>query len=499
MQRFLLVILAGAACLSAQTKFASVPAAYQDIYSNLSTQISSFRTAVLTSSTGAASPAMSAPQLISADSCQFSQLIAPGYYNNFVIPALDELIALGAKAVTVHIDFPVLYQPYYVSNPSQYQEYVNFYQQLAVDVHARGLKLIIESSIGQAFPGNEADTFATYLKGLSWTAYMAGRAQNALNVVELVQPDYMSVITEPDSEATASGQPNAGTVAGSTQLLKTILSTIQGAGANNVLIGAGAGTWITSYVQYIQSFASTSIAYVDMHIYPINNNLFNNAILAANIARAAGKRVTISEAWVYKIRNSELNKLSYTEIYGRDPYSFWAPIDIAFLNALADFGSAKQLIFVSPFWSHYLSAYLDYNATSAMSTADRMTASYQAVRTANLAGAFTPTGIAWLNRSIPAPDSSAPAVPAPPTATAVLGSNAYLAWTNDTDNVGVAAYRIYRNGALIGTTSLLGMNDQGLASGTNYTYTISAFDASGNVSPQSAQLKVKTAGSLVRH
>ena len=61
----------------------------------------------------------------------------------------------------------------------------------------------------------------------------------------------------------------------------------------------------------------------------------------------------------------------------------------------------------------------------------------------------------------------------------------YLSWKASTDNVGVAGYRIYRNGQLVATvTGLTWTDDNNLRRRTTFTWAIEAFDAAGNVSPQ---------------
>ncbi len=490
MMRFLSMFLFGAALASAQT--IPVPQQYQDLYKTLSTQISTFDSTVKAGWNGSKYPTLYSAQLQSAASDQYTQLLAEYYYTDNVLPELEEQKALGAEAVTVHICFPILYQPFYTSNPSQYQQFVSFYQQLATDIHARGMKMMVEASTMSTFPGNMAGSFTAYDESLTWSEYMTGRAVNALNVAQLVKPDYITVITEPDSEADNTGQTNAGTVSGSLQLLNTILSTFQGAGETQVPIGAGAGTWIKSFSQYITNFAATSVQFVDMHIYPVNGNDFLNALTGASIAQAAKKEITISEAWDYKVRNNELGVLSYTTLYARDPFSFWSPIDIAFLQALRDFGNAQKLTVISPFWTHYFFAYLDYNQYASQSDTQIITASDQATAAGIDAGKSTPTGMAWLTGNLPAPDTTPPDAPAPPYTVNIYPTTIQLAWAPTTDGTGVAAYNLYRNGTLLLTTSLLAYNDQNLIPGETYTYTLSAFDASGNVSGISSPLSVET-------
>jgi chitodextrinase len=83
------------------------------------------------------------------------------------------------------------------------------------------------------------------------------------------------------------------------------------------------------------------------------------------------------------------------------------------------------------------------------------------------------------------PDTEAPTIPANLAATAVSASQINIAWTSSTDNVGVAGYRVYRNGAVVGTTNTTVYADTGLTASTTFAYTVAAFDAAGNVSAPS--------------
>ena len=63
-----------------------------------------------------------------------------------------------------------------------------------------------------------------------------------------------------------------------------------------------------------------------------------------------------------------------------------------------------------------------------------------------------------------------------------------LAWGPATDNVGVAGYRVYRNGTQAATTTAPGYVDRGRSAGG--TYYVVAFDAAGNVSDASNAVSV---------
>jgi len=92
----------------------------------------------------------------------------------------------------------------------------------------------------------------------------------------------------------------------------------------------------------------------------------------------------------------------------------------------------------------------------------------------------------------PASDTTPPLAPTGTTASAVSSTQINLSWTASTDNVGVAGYRVYRNGTQIATTTTKSYSNTGLAASTTYSYTVAAYDAAGNVSAKSPQVSVTT-------
>ena len=57
-----------------------------------------------------------------------------------------------------------------------------------------------------------------------------------------------------------------------------------------------------------------------------------------------------------------------------------------------------------------------------------------------------------------------------------------LSWGSSTDNIGVAGYRIYRDGALVGTAANTTYTTTVGGRRTPVTYYVRAFDAAGNES-----------------
>src|SRR3954447_22332000 len=91
-------------------------------------------------------------------------------------------------------------------------------------------------------------------------------------------------------------------------------------------------------------------------------------------------------------------------------------------------------------------------------------------------------------------DTTAPSVPTGLRATVASSTRVDLAWSASTDNVGVTGYRVFRNGAQIGTPATTSFSDTTAAPGTTYNYTVAAVDAAGNASVQSAGVPATTPG-----
>jgi chitodextrinase len=92
-------------------------------------------------------------------------------------------------------------------------------------------------------------------------------------------------------------------------------------------------------------------------------------------------------------------------------------------------------------------------------------------------------------------DTTPPTVPAGLAATSVTSSSVSLKWNASSDNVGVTGYTIYRNGASVGSTggpTATTFTDLTASPITSYSYTVDAFDGSGNHSGRSTPVSVTT-------
>lgn len=97
-------------------------------------------------------------------------------------------------------------------------------------------------------------------------------------------------------------------------------------------------------------------------------------------------------------------------------------------------------------------------------------------------------------------DTSPPTMPANFAGSAVSGSQINLSWSPSTDNIGVVAYMLYKNGTGINMGNSTSYSDTSVTAGTTYAYYVIAYDAAGNPSAQTAtQTITPGASALVGH
>ncbi len=481
---WLAAAVVSAATLAAQSA-APVPPEYQDLHDELVADVAAFQQTIDQSWDGSRWPVAFSANLSSADSSAGPVLLGPNALTAVRLE-LDSLKALGAKAVTLDLDFPVLYPPFHQSQ-ADYQQYLGFYTQVAQEVRARGLKLVVETQAIFSQPGYANWNVGPFYAGLTLDQYEQGRAAVAETIAQNLRPDYLSVIQEPDTEAAQTGKPELATSAGSAALLDAILQALGAAPVPGVSVGAGFGTWQADYQTWASTFLARPIDFLDMHVYPANRDFLPRAIELADMAAAAGRQVGMSETWLYKERQSELDTLPLSTILGRDTFSFWAPLDAQYLRAMVDFAHFKHLAFLSPFWSEYFHAYVDYNAVTANLPPDALNELARSLQaSASLAGTYTGSGLGYMGAIVDPPDVTPPGPPAGLAAALTSLTSGVLYWTPARDDVGVATYRVSRNGVALGQTALPNFSDSGLSDATTYHYSVVAVDASGHASPPAA-------------
>ncbi len=389
----LMALCAGAAW--AQGK-APVPPEYQDLYSLLQRNLSYFDSKL--SGGDSAYPVNFGAELYAGDAA--GRLLEPGYYDTFVTAYLDQLQALNVKAVKVAIGFPILYRPFHESfraKPGEYEKYLAIYKRLATDIHRRGLKMIAHSQL--IHPEKDQLGVGRFFTSLNFNDYQAGRSAVIQTIARELRPDYLIIQTEPSTEFRDTKKQEISDLAGDMAMLNRILSDLRAANLHTTIVGAGIGTWQPKFADWLNALVHIrDLDLLDIHIYPIAHrgqvSLMTRIIDMADAARAAGKKVGMSEAWLYKQRDGEMRgRVSSTEIYARDSYSFWAPLDQEFMRLIVKFARAKRLEYVSFFNDKYFFTNLDYDQVTNTKGRALEQLSNQSLQQALKTHKFTDTGL----------------------------------------------------------------------------------------------------------
>jgi uncharacterized protein (TIGR03437 family) len=365
-----LLIVASDALAQGSSVPNDVPSAYTSLYQLVESNVSAFAALIPAPSASQPTSTLMSGDLLYANGNSGLKLLTPARQQD-IQQELARLKSLGQTAVTVTMGFPLMNQDFYTFNgdPQDFQSMLTVYQTLQKSIHQNGMKMIVESAV--LFPGyfsaSSGFNLTGYYASLSDTDYVAARAKNVLTIAQQVGPDYINLNSEPDTDLQLSGRTNLySTPQAYATMNETIITQLRAQGVTTP-IGAGVGTWLNGQAgaaDWVQALLGTDITYLDLHIYATNYNFLPNAITYADMALAAGKKVAISEFWSVKETDQEFtgttvnNEASY---YARDTFSFWAPVDTAFVEAFVNFANWKGLIYVSPFWTRYFWGYLNYN------------------------------------------------------------------------------------------------------------------------------------------
>jgi len=332
-----------------ETEYA-IPTEYQPLYEEISQRLETFDTYLDSHWNGARSNVIFGAELLPANGHQGEKLLTEENYKG-MLAYLDGLQSLGIDGVKIAISYPLLAPDF--PNSDRYLEY---YKNLAQELRKRDMKILV--AIGNLFQDSSFTDLQVSFSNLTFAKYRQTKRQIAERIIKEIHPDYLTIANEPSTEAMTTGLKV--TVPEFTETVRYVLNGLDRSG---VLVGAGTGTW--NHLDYVKSLArDTSLDYIDIHIYPAN--FLEQAITIAEIASAHNKRLIIGEAWMYKVYGSELGDLgdmaTQAKIFGRDVYSFWEPLDSRFLETLVKLANYKGYEFISPFWSKYFFAYLDYEA-----------------------------------------------------------------------------------------------------------------------------------------
>jgi hypothetical protein len=332
------------------------PASFSDLYAELSESLGEFEGYLAASHDGTRGETIFAAELLVANGNRGEALLEPSTMLGVRL-YLDRLQEIGVRGVTVQIADPLLDPDYPRSD-----EYLAFFQSVADEVHSRGLSLAVET--GPVFPDPQFSRVQYDWSQHTLDEYFRMRRDQLLRVARDIGPDYLPLGHEPATEAMLTGLSfTLEDYLGFIRETAAALDEIEG-----TLIGAGTGTWEDP--SYLDAFLSEpSLDFISLHMYPLSNgytDYWRRAIEVAQEAKASGYEVVIGETWLYKASPDEVARgITYQEVIGRDPYSFWQPLDVRYLQAIAATADWLDLDYVSLFWSGYFFSYLDHDAALA--------------------------------------------------------------------------------------------------------------------------------------
>lgn len=336
--------------------FAQPPSEYADLYAFLDRRLTAADRVLSSRWNGQRFPVVFAAELLAANGNQGERLLTEQTWQG-VLVNLDRLQLLGVRGVKLAIVYPILLPGFPRS-----AEYLAFYKRLADEVRRRGLKILV--GMGPAFKPSALGALPvqSYYASLTFQRYKHEKRQMAETIIREIRPDFLTIENEPHTAWENTGLPF--TVATFTEVVRTVLDGLDRSG---VLVGAGAGTW--DGLAYFESLArSTTVDYLDLHLYPINFDfLLDRPFRIAELAERYGKRLILGEAWLYKARDWELlvpALVTATELFSRDVFSFWEPLDVRFVEVVGKLAHALRLELASFFWMRYFFGYVEYTAAT---------------------------------------------------------------------------------------------------------------------------------------
>jgi hypothetical protein len=223
--------------------------------------------------------------------------------------------------------------------------------------------------------------------GNDYQTFVADTAAQARIVINGLHPDYLTPISEPDTEARLTGVRMLDTPAGAARAVADIVARIGSRGRTRV--GAGAGTWLPT--SFAQAIGAQRVDYLDTHTYPVGRQDGANAVAVAAIARKKRKPLVADEVWLYKSAATGIGTTAGAAelAFRQDTFSFWEPLDARFLATTATWARKADAVYVSAFWSWQFFTYLTWTPALDLALYPQLTATFNLAAQRALAGRDT--------------------------------------------------------------------------------------------------------------
>jgi hypothetical protein len=350
------LVTGGLMCSSVANYDESIPPAYQSMYSALSQILDNFGQTLSSTSPVASHAVIYATELLPADSNIGQRLLSPQAMQG-VSNYLDAIQKLGVQGVTIDISFPVL-----VPTFPNYDQYLQFYENVVAQVRQRGMKIDIESEtpLLVGYPGLSLGSLS--YANLTYSDYVSQDKEMIQTVINDLHPDYLNIGTETDTLQMLLHYPEVSTPQGWGTYISSLLT---GLNKSSTKINVGIGSW--DPISYLYATLNDSMVdAIDVHIYPVYGNYLSILTRIGQLSEEYGKPIIIDEMWLHKSTMTEgHNFATDAEISARNLYGFWIPLDEKFLEVMSKYSQVYNVVYISPFEATYFFAYLDYTSTTA--------------------------------------------------------------------------------------------------------------------------------------
>jgi hypothetical protein len=357
-----------------------VPEQYQTLYTDIASSETDLKNS-LAQYSGSGTGLTYAAELLAANSNRGSALLEPNAMAGINL-LLDDFQKMGITGVTFPIDYPTL-----APNTKNSAQYLAFYEKVMRAIQAHGMQAMIETD------PSDQDNY----QGVTLQSWEQDQLQTAQSILNNLKPNYLTLGTEPDTVAKLTGLTQIESPTAWANSIQYVTQNIKNQGDTKII--AGTDAWIKDATDYAQAVAKVpGLNGFSVHMYPVSPTANANLITIGKIANQAGLPISISETWLYKTdpENSADAGASNDSIFYLDAFSFMAPLDQAFLSDMVTYAKDFNGVWVSPFWTQYFFAYLNYDSTTAANSYAENTALLQTTVNPNIENdQLTSTGQAY--------------------------------------------------------------------------------------------------------
>jgi len=267
---------------------------------------------------------------------------------------MDGLRHAGVQVVVLDVCHPLLTPAFHDPRPM-----LELLANVANDVRVRGLRLLLRHA---SLPPEQAVLQGRrHYAGMTKARFFHERAEEAKLLVLAVQPDYLTLVTDPRSQAGLRLRPSDWR-----RHLDETATRLRSELAD-LVPPLGAGSSMAQSPTYVDAFAGVEgLDYIDLRFYRASSG--QDALLERLIAwpravraRDPDKRVVLSEVWLAKASGDEAAPGPYSGASAaRASFDYWSSLDAAFLRAVAQASRAGGIDVLAISRPDLLFAYLDF-------------------------------------------------------------------------------------------------------------------------------------------